>query len=66
MPVNEKILYSKQYMVRRDILGKLFPDAKFLWVKKEDMDNYQTTDGMHLSYNSAIRFVKIMKQYINE
>lgn len=65
MPVHQTILSSKRYYARQSILLKMFPQAEFNWIKKNNANKYQTGDGIHLLYKSAIEYSSVLNKIID-
>lgn len=58
MPVYKPLLQSPCYRMRKEMILERFSSFPIYWIDEEQSENYKTTDGVHLTYASALVFSK--------
>jgi hypothetical protein len=64
MPVHPQIANSKMYKSANKFLADNFRDIGISWLSQPNNAKYETTDGIHLTYKSAVEFTKLFIQNI--
>jgi hypothetical protein len=64
MPVLKDLYYSKKQIEIRKIIKEKFPDIKFISLK--NYNDYETSDGVHLTPESADKYTKFLLNNINK
>lgn len=64
MPVERELMNNPVYSRSRNRISSVFPDIS--WVKINETESYETTDGIHLIYRDAIKVREKIRSYYQE
>lgn len=58
MPCDKRISNSTLSASLKEDTHKIFPESKYLWLQNPTNTTYNTTDGLHLDYQSNLKYTK--------
>jgi hypothetical protein len=64
MPMDKSLENTNRLITFRKLLKEYFPEDSFAYIPKPVYADYETTDGLHLSYQEALKFTNYFKGFV--
>jgi hypothetical protein len=64
MPMDKVLENTNRLIIFRKLLKEYFPENTFAYIPKPVYADYETTDGLHLSYQEALKFTNYFKGFV--
>ncbi len=65
MPVNPRLCQLPRAKIIRESFQQHFPPSKYTYVAMPDCGEYQTSDGMHLRSEEAIKYTTYLREALS-